>query len=504
MQRDMGVMMVPSDEALDEYWENGAGKVLRDYYHTWENVPDNVILKLINNNMLNSFVSSVPSKFGSILNDANDPMKVTKESVDSVWLACNGAIYLTNKVYTPTAYVSVSFPALINETMSIINWAIDRQILQFDVYLNSLNSYYSFFIPKNEAMLQYIDPCSYGKSQTQLLRFHYEEANGKNFKEYVWASVWNYNVETGEIGDSIGRITNFDIIKDRLQDVLENHIVIGNVEDGHEYYRTKGGNEIRVKNAHLGVNGMTVEGSFQMNEGQPLHVSYIYDQTDGGNGKTYILESEPIMTTRKTVRNVLSDHPEFSKFLDLMDGSGLFETLHNKKYSTAGDNISLLNTYHYTVYVPTNESIQAMQDAHLLPTWEQVDAYEEAGNLSAKTRDSLKIMNFLKYHIQDNALFIGAEKDSADFETAVIDPTTERFYRVTAELTDDGISIYDQACKKDKSRAPVKVVTTNPNLFNLVAREYQYNSTDAKNADQIDTSSSAVIHLIDKPLSLGD
>ena len=480
MQRDMGVMMVPSDEALDEYWENGAGKVLRDYYHTWENVPDNVILKLINNNMLNSFVSSVPSKFSSILNDANDPMKVTKESIDSVWLACNGAVYLTNKVYTPTAYVSVSFPALINETMSIINWAIDRQILQFDVYLNSLNSYYSFFIPKNEAMLQYIDPCSYGKSQTQLLRFHYEEGNGKSFKEYVWASVWNYNVETGEIGDSIGRITNFDIIK------------------------TKGGNEIRVKNAHLGVNGMTVEGSFQMNEGQPLHVSYIYDQTDGGNGKTYILESEPIMTTRKTVRNVLADHPEFSKFLDLMDGSGIFETQHNKKYSTAGDNISLLNTYHYTVYVPTNESIQAMQDANQLPTWEQVDAYEQAGNLSAKTRDSLKIVNFLKYHIQDNALFIGAEKDSADFETAVIDPSTERFYRVTAELTDNGITIYDQACKKDKSREPVKVVTTNPNLFNLVAREYQYDSSDAKNANQIETSSSAVIHLIDKPLSLGD
>ena len=73
-----------------------------------------------------------------------------------------------------------------------------------------------------------------------------------------------------------------------------------------------------------------------------------------------------------------------------------------------------------------------------------------------------------------------------------------------AELTDNGITIYDQACKKDKSREPVKVVTTNPNLFNLVAREYQYDSSDAKNANQIETSSSAVIHLIDKPLSLGD
>ena len=71
---------------------------------------------------------------------------------------------------------------------------------------------------------------------------------------------------------------------------------------------------------------------------------------------------------------------------------------------------------------------------------------------------------------------------------------------MTAELTDNGITIFDQACKKDKSRAPVKVVTTDPKLFNLVAREYQYNSSDAKNADQIETSSSAVIHLVDKPL----
>ena len=136
--------------------------------------------------MLSSFISSVPSKFQNILNDANDPMGVTPDAIDSVWLGCNGAVYLTNRVYSPTAYVSVSFPALVNESMRIMYWGIEQ--LQYDVYLNSLNSYYSFFIPKNEAMLQYIDPCSYGKSQTQLLRFHYEEGNGKSFKEYVFVS----------------------------------------------------------------------------------------------------------------------------------------------------------------------------------------------------------------------------------------------------------------------------------------------------------------------------
>ena len=493
MQRDMAVMMVPTNKALDEYWNNGAGKVLRDYYGSWDRVPDNVVSKLLNNNMLSSFIGSVPSKFQSILNDANDPMGVAVEAIDSVYLCCNGAIYLTNKVYSPTAYVSVSFPALINETMSVLNWGIDQ--LQYNVYLNSLNSYYSFFIPTNNALLQYIDPCSYGKSSTQLYRFHYD-ATKVNRDERVWASVWNYNAETGELGDSIGEVRDNFQIKNRLKDILDTHIVIGNVEDGHEYYRTKGGTEIRVKNAAAGAGGMTVEGSYQLNEGRPAVVREVYDQTQGGNGKSYILDAQPIMGTRMTVRDVLAQREEFAKFLGLMDGSGLFETIHMKRNATAGENIASFNTYHYTVYVPTNESIEALQRAGKLSSWEKVDDYEQQGNLTAKSRDSLQIVNFLKYHIQDNALFIGADDDSGDFETAVIDPATERFYRVSATLDANGITV------RDHTGSTSHVVTTDPRLYNLVAREYQYNTSDAARATLIETTSSAVIHLIDKPLMI--
>ncbi len=493
MQRDMAVMMVPSNEALEKYWNEGAGKVLRDYYGSWDNVPDDVVAKLINNNMLSSFISSVPSKFQNILNDANDPMGVEQAAIDSVWLGCNGAIYLTNTVYSPTAYVSVSFPALINETMRIMYWGIED--LQYNVYLNSLNSYYSFFIPTNESLLQYVDPCSYGKGQTQLMRFHYD-ASKVNKQERVWASIWNYNPETGEIGDSINKVTDYYVIRNRLKDILDTHIVIGNVEDGHTFYRTKGGTEIRVRNAQAGAGGMTVEGSYQMNEGQPINVSYIYDQTDGGNGKSYILRSEPILGTRQTVRDVLASHEEFSKFLELMDGSGLFEMIHNKRNATAGQNISTFNTYHYTVYVPSNESIEALQRTGKLSSWEIVDRFEEEGNLTAKSRDSLQIMNFLKYHIQDNALYIGAEGESGDFETAVVDPKTERFYRVNAVLGADGITLRDHAGNTRR------VVTSDERLYNLVAREFQYNTTDAMQATQIETSSSAVIHLINEPLMI--
>ncbi|MBO6030689.1 MAG: hypothetical protein J6Q22_04390, partial [Prevotella sp.] len=149
-QRDMAVMMVPSDDAMKEYW-NGAGKPLSENYASWDDVPDDVIIKLLNVNMLPSFTSSVPSKFDAVLNDANDPMGVNVADIDSVWMSCNGAIYLTNKVYSPTAYVSVSFPALINRNMKIIDWAITQ--CKYNVYLNALGSDYSFFIPTNNALI---------------------------------------------------------------------------------------------------------------------------------------------------------------------------------------------------------------------------------------------------------------------------------------------------------------------------------------------------------------
>ena len=151
LEKNMAVMMVPSNAALENYWNNEAGKVLKDQYGSWDNVPNDVIVELINNNMLSSFVESVPSKFGSILNDANDPMGVDKADIDSVWLGCNGAVYLTNKVYSPTSFVSVLYPAIVNETMKVMRWAVEKN--QYNVYLNSLNSRFSFFIPLNNAML---------------------------------------------------------------------------------------------------------------------------------------------------------------------------------------------------------------------------------------------------------------------------------------------------------------------------------------------------------------
>ena len=489
LEKNMAVMMVPSNAALENYWNNEAGKVLKDQYGSWDKVPNDVIVELINNNMLSSFVESVPSKFGSILNDANDPMGVDKADIDSVWLGCNGAVYLTNKVYSPTSFVSVLYPAIVNETMKVMRWAVEKN--QYNVYLNSLNSRFSFFIPLNKAMLDYIDPASYGKTKTQLYRFHYDAT--KTIP--VWASVYEYDMDTREIGDSIREERDEYALKSKLRDILDNHIVIGNVEDGNRFYKTKAGTEIEVANVSQGANGMTVAGSLQLDGtySGPLHVSYIYDQTAMGNGKCYILDKEPIMTTRKSVFDVLSEHEEFAEMRKLIEGSSLLETIHDEKHACTSTNLNCFNTYHYTIYVPTNETILKLQEEGKLPTWEQVDNWEEGS--PQRQRDSLAIENFIKCHIQDNALFIGAQPQEEDgYETAYIGESG-KFDRVFTTLTKDDIIIK----KTQTDTKPCKVIKK-AGLYNIMAREYQLEGTDKNTATSVYTTSSAVIHLIDGSL----
>ncbi len=494
MQKNMGVMLVPSNAALEEYWNNGVGKVLKDYYGSWDAVPDHVVVKLLNNNMLNSFVNSVPSKFESVVNSTQDVMGITIEDVDSVFLACNGAIYLTNKVFSPTEYVSVSFPALVNESMKIFNWAIEQ--FQYGPYLNSLDSYYSLFIPTNNALLTYVDPVSYGQTTTQLYQFHYR-SDVEEESSRVWASVWEYDVATGLIGDSIGELTDYYRLRDRLEDLLDNHIVVGNIESGKTYYRTKNGGVVSVK-----ANGSqiaSVRGTYQMDADRDIPVVTIYDQSKDGNGKSYIIESEPVLTTRRSVFDILDETEEFSVFYELLLGSELYET--SRSGFICGSqigNVSSFNNYHYTVYVPTNESLKALIASGDLPTWEQVAMLEEDPNSSEEYIESLKtkINEFVRYHVQDNSLYIdmdyntdgGSDNFERNYETAIMNLTTNKFYTLKTKVTPDAISVTDLLGHERK------VITSDPRLYNISAREYQLSSTT------METSAFAVVHQIDGPL----
>jgi len=522
LQQDMAVMLVPSNDALKAFWETGAGAPLRISFGSWDKVPYNTLKEFMSANMLSSFVGSVPSKFTSIMNDASDPLGITTNDIDSVWLACNGAIYLTNRVFTPTSFISVMYPAKVDQNLNIMDWAIDQ--LKYSAYLNSLNATYSFFIPSNNALQAYVDPCSYGKPQRQVLRFHYDET--RKGKE-VYASIHNIDPATGVVSDSIdsygstqnpknkseGSGLNDNPVLNRLYQILDDHVVIGNVEDGHEYYRTKGGATLHVIDVAKGENGMKVEGSRQYNGESPaVPVAKVYDQTkktSGGNGKSYILENSLLMGTRYTVFNVLGKHPEFSRFHDLLEGSSLLEMKHDKNYACNDTCIKTFNNYHYTVYVPTNESIDALISEGKLHTWDDMAALDTTIAEQHKLYDQYndEIETFLRYHIQDNSLYIHGDNttglDEFDetgsfvtpYETAYIGKDLKfRRVKVTTDKPGNQIVIEDEVGNHRR------VMTEKAGLYNLMAREYVYQEGDKSNAKHIRTTSSAVIHLIDGPL----
>jgi hypothetical protein len=209
---------------------------------------------------------------------------------------------------------------------------------------------------------------------------------------------------------------------------------------------------------------------------------------------------------------MLASRDELSEFLKLLDGSDLLETIRDKAFACGGKNISVFKNFHYTVYVPTNESIIALQNEGKLPTWDIVEELKEAGNLTGSERAEQQINEFLRYHIQDNALYIGATAEENDYETALINRKTSRFYRIHAELTDEkgaeGITIIDEVDKENAANGnPTvhRVITSDPGLYNVMAREYLYSSADPNDAgNNLSASSSAVIHLIDRPLMVNN
>ena len=514
LQQDMAVMLVPTDAALQEYWDNGAGKVLKDEYTTWENVPDNVLSKLINVNMFNSFSNTVPSKFETVLNDANEVLNLDEAFIDSVFLACNGAVYLTNKVFSPAAYISVSFPALIKENMNIINWAIEQY--GYDVYLNSQNADYCFFIPTNEALQCYIDPTSFRvrrdvtqpDANLRALKFHYNP-DAQTEADRVYASVHDYDPVTGHMGDSIDVKKN---VAPYLRDILETHIVVtdkNGLNPSNTYFHTKDGGTIMVKNP-TSIGTMRVFGGRQVeeegNEGNLITTNDFYPQE---NGEAYILTSEAIQTARNSVPDILESHEEFSEFNDLLNATGFVTqsiSIADEEnpeeadaYACPSNSINLFNTFNYTVYVPTNESIRKLQDDGKLPTVEDL----ENTSLDEEERDALReqIRQFVRYHIQDNSIFIGEGDvnqgpDSVQYETAAYSLTNNgvlSYQKVTPQASNSGMTVTDRMGNERN------VVTTN-GLYNLMAREYQFDSANAADATSVRTSSYAVVHQIDGPL----
>ena len=182
-------------------------------------------------------------------------------------------------------------------------------------------------------------------------------------------------------------------------------------------------------------------------------------------------------------------------------------------------NLTLFDNYNYTVYVPTNSSIEQLQREGKLPSFDAIDAawntsktaefdslleaehllietFEEL-NASQKTNYRKKakelvqnlVRDFVRYHVQDHSVAIGLASDrySGQFETMKRNPVNRRFFTLGVSFDNKQITVTDELGKQHR-------VVTTPGLYNNIVREYWLKGGLQRMV------SDAVVHLIDSPL----
>lgn len=79
-ETDMGCMFVPTNEAMDRFFSpSGEGSDFFEAFGSWDKVPDNIAADFVANHQKYSFLSSLPSRFGDIKDEAGYEMEVSKK-----------------------------------------------------------------------------------------------------------------------------------------------------------------------------------------------------------------------------------------------------------------------------------------------------------------------------------------------------------------------------------------------------------------------------------------
>jgi hypothetical protein len=532
MQNDAATMLVPNNKALAEWFDSGSGKVLKDKFGSWDNIPYETLVKLLNVNMQESFVASVPSKFPSILDDSQRSMGITIADIDSCIMGCNGVVYITNKVFAPSEYSSVMFPALIQSTSdySVIYHALSSNYTptyvtnngaakDFTPYLTAMDSKFSLIIPFNSEswlkfaagdikFLSFIDPCSYGLPQQYLLVFYYykEQINCAAYP-VIMAPDGSWELTSGTVYGLTA-----DIAVNRLYDYLDNSILLEDITPDKTMYKTKAGSVIK---AFKEGNDMYFQGGLQLHTGEKIKASskYIYDMGSGGNGTTYGVNNEEDleygrvhipMTSAKSVYEILKEDKDKGGdhlFYDLIygdeSGKGLFGTKDGKYYClnpAENKNLTVFDNYNYTIYVPTDAAIKQMIDNGYLPTW---DDYNNSESEDEKAVIADRIHSFVRYHIQDNSVYIGGDKVSNfQYESGKLNPKNNRFYSIYVTQDGNSLTVKDQLGR---------TYTANVAASNKCSREYWIEWGSGVKLDNLSlnsfkcniaASSNAVLHKI--------
>lgn len=336
-EQDMGVMFVPNNDAMVQYFCHGAGASLIESYGDKENtsanllhnlyqIPQNIIVKMLNNLMKESFNATVPSKYRSIMNSAQDQMFSTyateeayKAAMDTVMLASNGVVYVMKDMITPPDYASVSGPVLFNDSTRVMNTAIhaDDNFVKtnfsnaplrkfYSTYLLAMQSHFSLFVPVDKGFTQYgyVDPMSFASGNASAYRYwaiipDNTASSSASKSVALKAQAYRYSLDAplnaagdrslgstyvSNSSDNVDNTGSYGPVKKQMiTDMVDQHIVVhgeGNgaktIEGNKDYYLSRSGAPVFVSkhgNVDTGT-GMVVEGGFQrelFNTNNPTH-----------------------------------------------------------------------------------------------------------------------------------------------------------------------------------------------------------------------------------------
>ncbi len=518
LQSDMAAMFVPNNQALETYFSSGEGAVLKDRFKYIDSIPFEVLPLLLKRHMRTSFMESVPSRFANMVDEDNSVLPVKKEDIESAYIGTNGVVFITNKVYPPDDYRSVYGPVLLSANNAspenktkIWKWAIVQPANDFRLYLNSLVSRYSFFVPTDEYFKNYIDPIAIEKDVPGALKFWYDDKVNT-----VKATVYKYNSITHEIGDSVGIITNTTFLANRLLDMLNMHIVVGGVENGKNYYITKGNVALKIEGE--GEN-LKIQAGGNLTRNEKVNVNKVYRQY---NGYTYFID-KPIQTPVKSVYKVLSETPEFSAFFSLMAGfpatSSSVIFVNKTNYYGIDLNVKFFNTFNYTVYVPTNAAIDSVINAGIIRPWESrgpIVGINDITNATEKANEIVKLERFIRYHFQDNSVFVDNQTFERQYQSATMkldnlpslfNTFKNKFYKIGVKATPGNLELTTESNTKT-------TINKSKGLYNILTRDFVFSNKPSsfKNIDgtgtgtdfansTIVTSSTAVIHQINGVLN---
>lgn len=428
---DMAAMFVPTNEALMTYFSpGGKGASLIDRYGNGAPLPQaidsidlNIIAKLVRNMMEPSFNQSVPSKFSSLKNDANDDKGIKAEHLDDIQpciVANNGVIYVTREVYSPAEYVSVSAPAMLNEDMYSFYKLITKvdgengSDTDYNSYLLAMQTDFSLINPVNDALI-YFDPATAMTSTpigtgAQTPKYYTLTYDVKNEAWTIKEGTYTFGTDTlgmpsinlSKKPTVVADNASMDFLKYLKIQILDHSIVVGDIANGNKYHQTKGLSTIKVNSEIVGTDtvihlwgGRELENQLAGYRTDGIEVTRKFNQE---NGNTYRVEEGMVHPATRSVYNILAKTEEFRPFLDLCepandsiilavrevdeDGADptknadaavrayrIFE--YDQSFPGLDYNVTSFNAFHYTLYVPDSLELQKAVDAGI-PRWDEL------------------------------------------------------------------------------------------------------------------------------------